>query len=170
LKCPGDRIEITIPWATYGQRRTYAMVYGGSVSSPNAALPAATKGVGVYYAIGGGGLPDWEPRGYKGSHVKDQAGTILLVEQPNGVNICGNDWPSFCAGPGSATPPGLTSDCVQIGGPGSRSYGAVAYGLHSKRFNYLFHDGHVSVLKTTDTVGTGTTNNPLGMWTMTTGD
>lgn len=170
LKCPGDRIEITIPWAVYGQRRTYAMVYGGSVASPAAPLPAATKGVGVYYALSGGTLPDWEPRGYKGAQVKDQAGTLLLVEQPNGRNICGNDWPSFCAGPGSATPPGLTSDCVQLGGPGSQSYGAMAYGLHSKRFNYLFHDGHVAVLKTTDTVGTGTTNSPLGMWTMTVDD
>src|ERR1043165_2549880 len=25
LKCPADRIEITIPWAVFGQRRTYAM-------------------------------------------------------------------------------------------------------------------------------------------------
>src|SRR5262249_15000448 len=27
LKCPADRIEITISWAVFGQRRTYAMAY-----------------------------------------------------------------------------------------------------------------------------------------------
>lgn len=45
----------------------------------------------------------------------------------------------------------------------------AAYGLHSQRFNYLFHDGHVP-LKTTETLGTGTLANPKGMWTMTAGD
>src|SRR5215510_6740449 len=29
LKCPADRIEITIAWAVFGQRRTYAMNYAG---------------------------------------------------------------------------------------------------------------------------------------------
>jgi prepilin-type processing-associated H-X9-DG protein len=102
--------------------------------------------------------------------VEDPVGTILLAEQPNGRNICGNDWPSFCAGPGPNVPSGLTSDCVQIGPPGSQSYGENAYGLHGRRFNYLFHDGHVSTLKTTDTVGRGTLIDPRGMWTMILGD
>src|SRR5438876_8577684 len=29
LKCPADRIEITISWAVFGQRRTYAMNWAG---------------------------------------------------------------------------------------------------------------------------------------------
>jgi prepilin-type processing-associated H-X9-DG protein len=49
-------------------------------------------------------------------------------------------------------------------------YGAASYGLHSSRFNYLFHDNHVQTLKTSDTIGRGTQASPLGMWTMTTGD
>jgi prepilin-type N-terminal cleavage/methylation domain-containing protein/prepilin-type processing-associated H-X9-DG protein len=118
-------------------------------------------------------LPDWEPQGYKESVVGDPSGTFLLVELPNGRNAAGNDWPSFCAGPGYTVPGGLTPDCVQLSRSTSFnniSYGTAAYGLHAKRFNYLFHDGHVSILKVTDTVGTGTTNAPKGMWTMTPGD
>jgi len=35
---------------------------------------------------------------------------------------------------------------------------------------YLFHDNHVQILKVADTIGTGTTNAPRGMWTMVAGD
>ena len=41
-----------------------------------------------------------DPPGYKTNLVRDPSGTILLVELPNGRNVAGNDWPSFCAGPG----------------------------------------------------------------------
>ena len=101
----------------------------------------------------------------------DPAGTILLVEQPEGGNIAGNDWPSFCAGPvnSGANFSGLTPDCFQIGNS-TYNYGSVGYGLHAYRFNYLFHDGHVSTLKYTDTVGSGKPTAPRGMWTMTAGD
>jgi prepilin-type processing-associated H-X9-DG protein len=33
------------------------------------------------------------------------------------------------------------------------NYGSVNYGLRSRRFNYLFHDGHVEPLKIEETVG-----------------
>ncbi len=179
LKCPADRIEVGIDWAPYSHRRTYALNWAGPgfiVSSRNAALPPPSYGVGVYYNMRGstpGALPDWDARGYKETAVEDASGTILLAELPNGRNAAGNDWPSFCAGPGPGLPPGVTPDCVQLSPATSFnniSYGAVAYGLHAKRFNYLFHDGHVSVLKVTDTVGIGTTSSPRGMWTMTRGD
>ncbi len=178
LKCPADRREITINYAIFGQRRSYAMNWAGpswQLKSRNARLPAAAYGVGIYYNIGGGSLPDWEPRSYRTKDVQDPAGTFLLVELPNGRNIAGNDWPSFCAGPGSKLPPttsdGLTGDCVQIGDANAvLNYGSVAYGIHGKRFNYLFHDSHVATLRTIDTVGTGTTNAPRGMWTMIRGD
>jgi prepilin-type processing-associated H-X9-DG protein len=121
----------------------------------------------------GGALPDWEPPGYKETVIGDPAGTILLAELPNGRNAAGNDWPSFCAGPGTGTPGGVTPDCVQLSRSSSFnniSYGTAAYGLHGRRFNYLFHDTHVTVHRVTDTVGSGTTNAPRGMWTMTPGD
>jgi len=169
LRCPADRIEITIPWATYGQRRTYAMA-GGDTISGGAPLPPPRKGAGVYINARNtsAARPPWEPPSYKTSDVADPSGSILLVEQPAGGNIVGNDYPSFSLGPtgpsqGDQTP-------YQIPTGGRAAWGATAYGLHAKRFNYSFHDGHVSIHKITDTVGTGTTNAPRGMWTMLSGD
>jgi prepilin-type N-terminal cleavage/methylation domain-containing protein/prepilin-type processing-associated H-X9-DG protein len=171
LKCPADRIDISIDYLVPGSRRSYAMNYGGSTQSKYEPLPPPYFGVGVYIANNDGSLPEWEPQGYKTSVVKDNAGTILLAELPNGRNVAGNDWPSFCAGPtyGSGNPFGLTPDCYQLASS-QWNYGSVEYGIHAKRFNYLFHDNHVQALKVTDTIGRGTTNAPKGMWTMTAGD
>ena len=167
LKCPADRIEITITWARFAQRRTYAM-NGNDVIS-GSLPPVPTHGVGVYIQNNNGSLPPWDPPGYKSSIVKNPPGTILLVEQPEGGNIAGNDYPSFCMGPtGPATAGDQTPYQIVTGG--GKAYGASAYGLHGKRFNYLFHDGHVSTLKTTDTVGKGTLTAPKGMWTVVAGD
>ncbi|MDB6108437.1 MAG: prepilin-type N-terminal cleavage/methylation domain [Pedosphaera sp.] len=171
LRCPGDRILDTISYG-WGARRTYAMNWAGPnfvVSSASGPLPPASYGVGVYYSLSDGSLPSWEPRGYKNSAVQDNAGTILLAEEPNGRNIAGNDWPSFCAGTGTNVPSGLTPDCVQVN-PEGQNYGASAYGIHSQRFNYLFHDGHVATLRTKDTLGKGSTTVARGMWTMVAGD
>ncbi|HOX04088.1 MAG TPA: type II secretion system protein [Candidatus Paceibacterota bacterium] len=175
LKCPADKIEITISWAVFGQRRTYAMNYAGPsfmVSSRSGPLPPPDYGVGVYYNLRGsepGALPSWDPRGYKESVVRDPAGTILLVEQPEGGNIAGNDWPSFCMGP-TGPPSGQEQSPYQVVIGGQQKWGESAYGLHGRRFNYLFHDGHVGTYRLTDTVGSGTTNAPRGMWTMKMGD
>jgi prepilin-type N-terminal cleavage/methylation domain-containing protein/prepilin-type processing-associated H-X9-DG protein len=174
LKCPADKIEISITWASYGQRRTYAMNYAGPgfmVSSANAALPPATHGAGIYFNVRGsaaGSVPPREPRGYKTTVVPDNAGTILLVEQPSGGNIAGNDWPSFCQGPTGRSQGDQTPFQIAVGG--RKAWGESAYGLHGRRFNYLFFDGHVSIHKITDTVGIGTTNAPKGMWTMISND
>ncbi len=174
LRCPADRIEITISWAVFGQRRTYAMNYAGPsfiLSRRDGSLPPPTHGVGVYYELRGsaaGSLPDWEPRGFKDTVVQDPAGTLLLVEQPEGGNICGNDWPSFSMGP---TGPGPSDQSpYQIVTGGRAKWGDTTYGLHGRRFNYLFHDGHAAIHRITETVGTGTTNSPKGMWTMVGGD
>jgi prepilin-type N-terminal cleavage/methylation domain-containing protein/prepilin-type processing-associated H-X9-DG protein len=174
LRCPADRIEISIPWATYGQRRSYAMNYAGpnfTVTTANGPLPPPAYGAGIYYNLrgaGAGSIPPWDPHGYKTSVVQDPAGTILLAEQPAGGNIAGNDWPSFCEGPTGPSQGDQTPFQIPVGG--RKAWGANAYGLHGRRFNYLFFDGHVSIYKITDTVGTGTTNAPKGMWTMTAGD
>ncbi|MHB8522407.1 MAG: prepilin-type N-terminal cleavage/methylation domain-containing protein [Limisphaerales bacterium] len=175
LKCPADKIQITISWAVFGQRRTYAMNYAGPsfmIATANGPLPPPEYGVGVYYNLRGsapGALPNWEPRGYKDSVVADPAGTLLLVEQSEGGNIAGNDWPSFCMGP---TGPAADQDQTpyQIVTGGRQNWGGATYGLHAGRFNYLFHDGHVAIHKITETVGAGTTNAPRGMWTMKPGD
>jgi len=170
LKCPADNIQISITWATYGQRRTYAMNYAGPnfvLSSATSPLPAPTHGVGVYYNLrstAGGSMPEWEPRGFSTAVVEAPAGTLLLVEQPEGGNIAGNDWPSFSQGPTGPSNGDQTPYQIAVGG--RQAWGAKAYGLHGNRFNYLFFDGHAAIHKITETVGTGTTNAPKGMWTM----
>jgi prepilin-type N-terminal cleavage/methylation domain-containing protein/prepilin-type processing-associated H-X9-DG protein len=173
LKCPADRIEITIAWAAFGQRRTYSMNGDDQIAigaNGSVALPAKpTHGLGVYLYKSDGALPPWDPPGYKSSLVADPVGTILLAEQPEGGNIAGNDYPSFCMGP---TGPANAGDQTpyQIVTGGSQTYGNSAYGLHSHRFNYLFHDGHVEALKIEQTIGTGTLTAPKGMWTVVAGD
>ena len=167
LKCPADNIEVTIIWAKFAQRRTYAM-NGNDIVGPNNLPASPTHGVGVYIYNNNGSLPPWDPPGYKSNIVKDPTGTLLLVEQPEGGNIAGNDWPSFSMGPTGTSSGDQTP--YQIATGGRRAWGAVAYGLHGKRFNYLFHDGHIETLRIEQTVGRGTTNAPRGMWTVTVGD
>jgi prepilin-type N-terminal cleavage/methylation domain-containing protein/prepilin-type processing-associated H-X9-DG protein len=174
LKCPADRIEASIYWAAYVARRSYSMNFAGGMDLGSGdPMPPPRNGVGIYIFKNNGSAPLWEPPGYKTGAVQDNAGTILLAELANGENICGNDWPSFCAGP---VPPGKpfqtitpNEECFQIA-KSTWGYGAASYGLHSSRFNYLFHDNHVQTLKTTETVGRGTQQFPLGMWTMVSGD
>jgi len=173
LRCPADRIQITISYATYGARRTYAMNWAGpnfNMTDPNQGLPAPAYGVGLYIDPDNSSIPPADPIGYKVNAIQDTSGTILLAEEPNGRNIAGNDWPSFCAGPGSMVPDGLTADCVQISSASSENYGAEDIFIHADKFNYLFHDGHVAMLRPAETVGAGTTNAPKGMWTMVAGD
>lgn len=170
LKCPADIIPITISWATYGQRRTYAMAFADSVSSPDQ-IPPMTKGPGVYINARGtaaGKVPDWDASTYFLANIPDPSGSILLAEQPEGGNICGNDWPSFCMGP--TGPNSNEQTPYQIPTGSARPWGKIAYGLHGQRFNYLFLDGRAAIHKITETVGTGTTNAPKGMWTMILGD
>jgi len=172
LKCPADLVQASIEWGSYGARRSYSMNLAGDWDLlAQAPMPPAKFGVGLYIVHNDGSMAPWEPPGYKTSVVQDNSGTILLAELPNGRNMAGNDWPSFCAGPvvSTANFSWVTPDCFQIGSS-EYNYGSVSYGLHAGRFNYLFHDNHVQALKETDTVGTGTMLAPRGMWTMTPGD
>jgi prepilin-type N-terminal cleavage/methylation domain-containing protein/prepilin-type processing-associated H-X9-DG protein len=184
LKCPGDRIPTLENdpqwyWVKYGLRRSYAMNsvgpnwssdYQVNTQGQRYPLPnlnqAGRHGVGIYWSDGGlpGGLPDWEAKGYKTSVVTDPANTILLAEEPNIQNVAGNIWPCICNGP-LAPPAG--SDLYQLDkSTSAKNFGNDQYGIHSKRFNYLFHDNHVQALKIEQTVGSGTLDKPQGMWTI----
>ena len=179
LKCPADTIELTATWSAFESRRTYVMNSAGTTqgydwqvdsNGRKYPLPAPTRGVGISWWDSSGTL-DWDARGYKSSVVRENAGTILLVEQPSLQNICGQAWPSWSLGPQA---PGA-SDLYQTDAPASatstsRNYGGKAYGLHSKRFNYLFHDNHVEAIKMEQTIGKGTLSDPKGMWTIAQGD
>ena len=124
--------------------------------------------MGIYWSDNGlpsSGLPDWDAKGYKSTVVADPAGTILLAEEPNIQNVVGNIWPCICLGPQG------TGDLYQLDpSANAKNFGNNQYGLHSKRFNYLFHDNHVEALKIEQTVGRGILSTPRGMWTVTAGD
>jgi prepilin-type N-terminal cleavage/methylation domain-containing protein/prepilin-type processing-associated H-X9-DG protein len=189
-KCPADRIPTLENdpqwyWVKYGLRRSYAMNsvgpnWGTDYQVSPGSLPNLDQlgrhGVGIYWqasALPSTGLPDWEAKGYKTSVVKDPAGTILLAEEPNIQNVVGNIWPCICNGP--LAPPAVAgtagADLYQLDlSPSAKNFGNNQYGIHSKRFNYLFHDNHVQALKIEQTVGTGTLDNPRGMWTVKKGD
>jgi prepilin-type N-terminal cleavage/methylation domain-containing protein/prepilin-type processing-associated H-X9-DG protein len=185
-KCPADRIptlenDPLWGWVQYGLRRTYAMnsvgpnwqtdyqvpESGGNYVLPDLSQPGR-HGVGIYWeaaTLPPFGIPDWDAKGYKTSVVKDPAGTILLVEEPNIQNVVGNIWPCISLGPQGG------GDLYQMDpSPDAKNYGNNSYGLHSKRFNYLFHDNHVQALKIEQTVGSGTLAAPKGMWTVSVGD
>jgi len=154
LKCPADKVPNTISWAQYGQRRSYSMISGPTVSSRDAALPETTTGAGVRYWWNGTETPDYDHPGYKTTVAVDPAGTIMLAENPKTNNIVGNEWPSA-----------VPSPAEQMSG-----YGGPVYLLHNGRYNYMMHDGHAQLIKPELTVGTGTTDAPKGMWTVIAGD
>ena len=184
LRCPADKIEFpkAESWLNaFAARRSYAMNWAGPnfmLSSANAPLPSSNvKGIGLFYNVRSSApnTINWDPRGYKSTAIGDPAGTIMLAELANGRNMAGNDWPSFCAGPGPALPSGVSEDCVQTTKAPSvtantHTYGSLSYGLHAQRFNYLFHDGHVGLHRTIETIGGGTPADPKRMWTMMPGD
>ncbi len=180
-KCPADRMPTLESdpqwgWVNYGLRRTYAMNSVGTswgtewwvdASQPLPNLNAPGRhGVGIAWTGPGvDGYPDPDAKGYKTSVVKDPANTLLLVEEPNIQNAVGNAWPAFCNGPSG------NGDLFQVDpAPDAKNFGNNQYGIHGKRFNYLFHDNHVQALKIQQTVGTGILSNPKGYWTIAAGD
>jgi prepilin-type N-terminal cleavage/methylation domain-containing protein len=179
LKCPADIIELSPGWGDFASRRTYVMnsvgtAWGSEYQVPTQnhkyPLPNPSHGIGIYWSDSSAPL-DPDARGYKSTVVKDNVGTILLVEQPSVQNFCGQVWPCISLGPVGTSSDLYQTDTASSGvSPTSRNFGYNAYGLHSKRFNYLFHDDHVEALKMESTVGKGTLTDPKGMWTVTQGD
>jgi prepilin-type processing-associated H-X9-DG protein len=181
-KCPADRLPTLESdpkwgWVNYGLRRTYAMNSVGpnwgtewwvdeKAALPNLSL-LGKHGVGIaWVGQGVNGYPNPEPKSYKTSVIKDPANTFLLVEQPNIQYVVGNAWPAFCNGPYG------TGDLYQLESDlgNAKNYGNNQYGIHSRRFNYLYHDNHVQSLKVEQTVGNGKLTDPRGGWTVAVGD
>src|SRR4029079_1061827 len=87
LKCPADRVQLSISWAPFATRRSYSMNYAGAMDLlGSGGLPPAKFGIGIYVRKNNGSPPSWDPPGYKVSVVQDHAGTILLAELANGEN------------------------------------------------------------------------------------
>jgi prepilin-type processing-associated H-X9-DG protein len=138
---------------------------GVALGSP---LPTPVDGVGIYWTAS---TTSSTAPGYKTSVVVAPAGTINLVEQPAGDNVVGNVWPAFSIAPANFGDSGQgIGECYQTDGHDPNNQGMALYLLQGNRFNYLFFDNHVSTLTMQQTVGFGTTNAPLGMWTIKPGD
>jgi prepilin-type N-terminal cleavage/methylation domain-containing protein/prepilin-type processing-associated H-X9-DG protein len=171
MRCPSD-IGPDTYWdaGTTVGRRTYAMnSIGPDWSSVplGQPLPKPTNGVGIYWATPV--LAASSP-GYKTSVILAPAETINVVEQPTGNNVCGNVWPSFCVGPYTSDGGEGLGECYQTAPNDTNNQGLALYKLQGNRFNYLFFDNHVATLTMQQTVGSGTTNAPLGLWTIKPGD
>jgi len=181
LLCPADTgpdtyyaISPTNPPA----RRTYAMNGAGpdygtewqiNVGAEGYTLPPPDQGVGIYWDLDPNPLSAvLNSPSYKTSVVVQPAGTILLAEVPNGLNIAGNTWPCICLGPyyPKSGGDGSEADMYQIAPKDPDNQGPALYKLHGNKFDYLFHDNHVSSYSIEQTVGTGTTSAPKGMWTI----
>jgi prepilin-type N-terminal cleavage/methylation domain-containing protein/prepilin-type processing-associated H-X9-DG protein len=165
-RCPAD-IGPNSYWvagSTLG-RRTYAMnAIGPNYSAPlSSALPPAIDGVGIYWTAA---TTTSSAPGYKTAVVLNPAGTINLVEEPAGDNVVGNVWPSFSIAPANGGSGQGLGECFQTDVNDSNNQGLALYKLHGNHFNYLFFDGHVTLLTMQQTVGGGTTNSPKGMWTI----
>ena len=125
-------------------------------------------GVGIYWI--NEATSGWNAPGYKTSVVVQPAGTILLVEEACGNNVAANIWPCISLGPWTARTGTGNAEMYQIAPNDPNSEGASLYSNHGNHFNYLFHDGHVAALTIEQTVGAGSTNLPLGMWTIAAND
>ena len=133
-------------------------------------------GIGLYWQDGNP-TPDYNPRGYKSSVVRDPSGSLLLVEAPQGQQTVGNIWTCCCNGPQFSSQSDnevfYQTDIhnpVQAADQGGVCEGNLLYKAQKNRFNYLFIDAHVESLKIEQTIGTGTLAAPKGMWTVVQGD
>jgi prepilin-type processing-associated H-X9-DG protein len=139
-----------------------------ATASWGASLPKPVDGVGIYWA----NIPTTQSGapGYRTSVVLAPAGTINLVEEPAGDNVCGNVWPSISVAPANSAGNQGWGECYQTDPNDANNQGLALYKAQGSHFNYLFFDNHVSMLTMQQTVGTGTTNMPKGMWTIAPGD
>jgi prepilin-type N-terminal cleavage/methylation domain-containing protein/prepilin-type processing-associated H-X9-DG protein len=171
LRCPSD-VGPNTYWdaGSTVARRTYAMNAIGPVyyAALGSGLPTPTDGVGIYWTATTTSI---SAPGYKTSVVISPARTINLVEQPAGDNVAGNVWPSFSIAPANFGDSGQgMGECYQTDAKDPNNQGLALYKLQGNHFNYLFFDNHVSILTMQQTVGSGTTNIPKGMWMIKPGD
>jgi prepilin-type processing-associated H-X9-DG protein len=103
------------------------------------------------------------------SDFTSPAGTLIVAEFHNDRNVFANNSNNIVYG--VTTPAGSTfkgQDCMvaNSAGTGACTTTYTAAPVHSGGYNYLFADGHAKWYKPISTIGTGTTNNPRGLWTL----
>ncbi len=197
IACPADTVPR--PQGSSGgsslssARRSYSMndaqlnVTSLQCQAPSyPTLPTPVDGIGVLWQeqtqnpTTGAGI-DFHAPGYPTRVIRDAAGTILLCEHPDGDNAAGSAWMSTCLGP-TNTSSGLNSGAAyQLDPNDPWNNGVMTYQAHGNKFNYLFHDNHVSGLTWQQTLSsqlplpTRVLNLSMsgleqGMWTIKAGD
>ena len=159
-KCPSD-----------SNPRNYGSAYGVmSYAVPMNFVdtgPGASMYSGYNTKVTGGGYQ----KGHNLSEFEDPSGTLEVAETINPFSMTDSNnpyvtQPSAVGGGGS---PGLAQDCAKSTESTYQWWqGCTTPGKpsHFDGWNYLFVDGHVKFLLPARTVGTGTVNNPKGMWTI----
>ena len=138
LLCPADTVVRTSPDQNIG--RTYGMPRPNGQQFPN-------PGCGLTVGLDAPSPPPPWVKKCKTSDVPRPSGTLELLEAPAAGNVGG------------------CTDFV-CGNSPAQAHSNSHFTLHNGNFSWLFVDGHVQTLKDIQTVGTGTTNAPLGMWTL----
>ncbi len=187
LRCPADTgadQDWIAQHPSFWMRRSYPMDAAGPnyigvpCSPPNyPALPPITDGIGVYWLTDVNNV-DWSAPGYPTRVILDSSGTILLCEHPDGDNVAGNSWMSVCIGPTNSGGGADAGALYQLNSSDPHNYGGMVYKTHVNKFDYLFHDNHVSGLSWQQTLGPlgpitikAAANGILkGMWTIKPGD
>ncbi|HEY3332200.1 MAG TPA: DUF1559 domain-containing protein [Capsulimonadaceae bacterium] len=141
--CPDDTPVSSGQAASGQQRETYAM--------PNTNTNWASYSALVSPQVGG--WPEYSP-GRNMKEIPVPATTLELVEMP-GTSLLGANG-ACSTGPTNTNTSGWLAGQMQY----------LTTPLHSTGYNYLFCDAHVKWLKPEQTIGTGTMNQPLGMWTV----
>lgn len=135
FECPSDNIARGLTPLDQ-QKRSYSV--------PRAVLPRITS-TDLAPTPATSPLPGWF-RYTKITDLRPAANVLLLVEQPNIQNILGHITLADCVSP-----------VAQLG--------SLREPYHTRRFNYLFADGHVAVHYYNELVGTGSITSPNGAWT-----
>lgn len=195
MACPFDNLP-KVSWMTAANNpqalnvagRDYSMVTSGITQSgtyplfqidPNPkGLPSPTTpgfmGVGMYWLAGPRDPPvNWNPLGYSETVVRHPSGTLMLVELASSQGSEGNVWPSCCFGPvGPGDLYQIDPNVSMTGTPTTGiSQGKQLYQAQQYRFNYVFHDGHVELLRYQQTTnGAAAPLTPGGMWSINTAD
>ncbi len=155
FECPLDKV--TRNYAPPYAPKSYAMIWGvncGSGSPPADGSPSSVWGTGTpaYEAsMGYGWAPTsvWSPRL---SALQDPSGTIMVGERFCTVNMLGFPYGNCLTNPNDYT-------------------AGLLYHRSQRLNNWLFCDGHVTMLSLFDTFGpSGTMTQPRGMWTRCAGD
>lgn len=137
LSCPADKLPGLTSVNRF--RRTYSMIRGSDG-----------------FGISANGMPASLP-GVRLVAVPSPSRTIIITEFSSAI----------AKGDSSDNIVGATA-CSVIDSPTRQLVAGNGKpdGLHEGRMSYLFVDGHVEILKPSETVGTGSLDNPKGMWTI----